>query len=159
MLFGYFGGAVNVADGRFTYHRFPADLERQDINQYTLMPTHIFSPFSIEELSQASLADAMPFTKGAKLLKVPVANRSPFYSVYGPGALLENDTRLYDLNADPGQDHPLSDVAQEARLSGLMAELMRANDAPPEAFVRLDMKTQAGSAAPPTEAVGGTAKP
>jgi hypothetical protein len=25
-IFGYFGGAVNVTDGRYTYHRFPADL-------------------------------------------------------------------------------------------------------------------------------------
>ena len=23
---GYFGGAVNVTDGRYTYHRYPADL-------------------------------------------------------------------------------------------------------------------------------------
>src|SRR6185437_13070689 len=46
LLFGYFGGAVNVADGRYTYHRFPADLHAQDIFQYTLMPTHIFAPFS-----------------------------------------------------------------------------------------------------------------
>ena len=42
VIFGYFGGAVNVADGRYTYHRFPADLATQEIYQYTLMPTHIF---------------------------------------------------------------------------------------------------------------------
>ena len=49
-LFGYFGGAVNVTDGRYTYHRFPADLKAQEIYQYTLMPTHIRSPFPPEEL-------------------------------------------------------------------------------------------------------------
>ena len=141
-LFGYFGGAVNVADGRYTYHRFPADLAHQEINQYTLMPTHIFSPFSTEELSRASLADAMPFTKGAKLLKVPVTDRSPFYSLYGPGALLENDTRLYDLRSDPGQERPIADAEVEARLTGLMAELMRANHAPPEAFARIDVPAE-----------------
>ncbi len=137
LLFGYFGGAVNVTDGRYTYHRFPADLRRQDINQYTLMPTHIFDFFSTEELANASLADAMPFTKGAKLLKVPVIERSPFFDVYGPGALLENTTRLYDLQRDPGQDHPLDDPAQAERMARLMARLMRANHAPPEAFARL----------------------
>ena len=46
VLFGYFGGAVNVTDGRYTYHRYPADLKSQEIYQYTLMPTHIFEPFS-----------------------------------------------------------------------------------------------------------------
>jgi hypothetical protein len=32
-LFGYFGGAINVADGRYTYHRFPPALApRSSIN-------------------------------------------------------------------------------------------------------------------------------
>ena len=137
-LFGYFGGAVNVADGRYTYHRFPADLATQEIYQYTVMPTHIFAPFSPEELSKAELSEPFPFTKGAKLLKVPVAERSPMYTTYGPGALLESDTRLYDLATDPGQNTPLHDDAEEARLIGVMTDLMKANQAPPEAFSRLE---------------------
>ena len=137
VLFGYFGGAVNITDGRYTYHRFPADLAKQDIYQYTLMPNHIFAPFSVEELANASLAEAMPFTKGAKLLKVPVIERSPMYDVYGPGALLENTTRLYDIIVDPGQMKAIDDPAVVARLSKLMAELMASNHAPPEAFARL----------------------
>jgi arylsulfatase A-like enzyme len=142
VLFGYFGGAVNVADDRYTYHRYPADLQSQEIYQYTLMPTHIFEPFSPEELSQASLADPFPFTKGAKLLKVPVIERSPFYHVYGPGTLLESDTRLYDLVADPGQEKPLQDQAVENRLVALMVDLMVANQAPPEAFTRLEISRE-----------------
>jgi hypothetical protein len=138
-LFGYFGGAVNIADGRYTYHRFPADLSRQEIYQYTLMPTHIFAPFSPAELADAAIADPFAFSKGARLLKVPVIERSPMYANYGPGALLESDTRLYDLATDPGQLQPLADRSQEARLIALMMALMRANDAPPEAFSRLDL--------------------
>ena len=152
VIFGYFGGAVNVTDGRYTYHRFPADLARQEIYQYTVMPTHIFAPFTPEELAQATLADPFPFTKGAKLLKVPVVERSPMYSNYGPGALLESDTRLYDLAADPGQENPIDDRAVERRLEGLMARLMIANEAPPEAFRRLDLDVAlAASAAPAAE--------
>jgi arylsulfatase A-like enzyme len=138
-LFGYFGGAVNVADGRYTYHRYPADLKTQEIYQYTLMPTHIFEPFSVEELSQASLAEPFPFTKGAKLLKVPVIQRSPFYNVYGPGAMIENDTRLYDLCADPGQEKPMQDAGVEARLEQVMTAMMAENQAPPEAFTRIGL--------------------
>jgi hypothetical protein len=144
-LFGYFGGAVNVTDGRYTYHRYPADLRSQEIYQYTLMPTHIFEPFSVEELSQASLSEAFGFTRGAKLLKVPVIDRSPMYNVYGPGALLEDDTRLYDLDSDPGQERPLADAEAEKRMVRLMTELMRANQAPPEAFTRLDLPAPTAS--------------
>jgi hypothetical protein len=103
------------------------------------MPTHIFDPFSPEELSAASLSEPFPFTKGARLLKVPVTNRSPMFDVYGPGAMIEDGTRLYDLANDPGQEHSLADPALEARMVGLMTGLMRANHAPPEAFTRLGL--------------------
>ena len=48
-------------------------------------------------------------------------------------------TMLFDLEADPGQDSPLEDAAQEARLAARMVELMRANDAPEEQFERLGL--------------------
>ncbi len=139
ILFGYFGGAVNVTDGRFVYHRYPHDLSSQEIFQYTLMPQHMRQPFSTEELSHATLTGPLPFTKGTPLLKIPVLETSPMYNNYGPGALLENETRLYDLRTDPGQIHPLVNPAEEARLAGLMAALMREADAPEEAFARLHL--------------------
>jgi hypothetical protein len=139
VIFGYFGGAVNITDGHHSYHLFPEDLENQEIYQYTLMPTHIFEPFSVEELQSATLAEPFDFTKGVPLLKVPVTSRSPINNNYGPGALLEKDTRLYDLDADPRQQKPIRDAAVEDRMRRLMARLMADNDAPPEAFARLGL--------------------
>ena len=101
------------------------------------MPTHIWSPFTPEELKGASLAEPFGFTKGVPLLKVPVIETSPMYNNYGPGGLLENETRLYDLKTDPGQEQPLQDEALEARMADLMRELMQANEAPPEALTRV----------------------
>lgn len=141
-LFGYFGGAINVTSGRHTYHRFPPNPRSQELYQYTLMPTHIWQPFTPEELASASLSPALPFTKGSPVLKVPVIERSPMFDNYGPGALLENETRLYDLTADPGQNSPLISPATEATMIGLMRELMCANDAPPEAFTRIGLEQQ-----------------
>jgi hypothetical protein len=114
-------------------------LKKQEIFQYTVMPTHIHSPFTPEELSGAMLSDGFPFTKGAKLLKIPVIERSPMYNNYGPGGLLESDTRLYDLRTDPGQSQPLQNSEHEPRLVEMMTRLMRANEAPPEAFKRLEL--------------------
>lgn len=139
VLFGYFGAAVNVTDGRYTYHRYPPDLETQEIYQYTLMPTHIHSFFSIEELSQSSLHDGFPFSQGAKLLRVPYLLTTPMNAAYGPAVLLESETCLYDREADPGQSAPLDDAAIESRMAGHMARLMAANHAPPEAFARIEL--------------------
>lgn len=142
-LFGYFGGAVNVTDGRYTYHRYPADLATQEIYQYTLMPTHLWERFSTEELKDATLAPPRSFTKGVPTLKVPVVSTSPMYNNYGPGALLERETRLYDLATDPGQQTPLDNPAEEDRLTRLMLSLMAGNDAPSEAFGRLELNEPA----------------
>jgi arylsulfatase A-like enzyme len=139
ILYGYFGGAVNVTDGHYTYHRYPPDLRTQEIYQYTVMPTHISMPFTPEELAGMRLAGPLPFTKGAKVMQVPVLERSPFQPKYGPGALLEDETRLYDLRTDPGQLTPLQDKQAETRMSALMSRLMAANHAPPEAFARLGL--------------------
>src|SRR6185437_8387735 len=141
-LFGYFGGAVNVTDGRYSYHLFPESIADQEIYQYTVMPTHIWAPFSVGELSQATLARPFDFTKGVPLLKVPVTERSPMYNNYGPGALLESDTRLYDLATDPEQSQPIHDAAVEDRMRRLMIELMAVNDAPPEAYARVGLSRE-----------------
>jgi hypothetical protein len=139
VVFGYFGGAINVTDGYRSYHRFPADIAGQEINQYTLMPTHITSRFSTRELEKATLVPPFDWTKNVPLLKVPVTERSPMYYNYGPGCLLENETRLYDLVADPGQEHPLDDPVLEREMVAKMRRQMRANDAPREAYDRLDL--------------------
>ena len=75
----------------------------------------------------------------AAALKVPVIHRSPMYNNYGPGCLLESDTRLYDLIRDPGQETPLRDPAREAGMIAKMIRQMQANDAPPEAYRRLGL--------------------
>jgi len=137
LIYGYFGAAVNITDGRYTYHRYPADIHHQEIYQYTVMPTHIATFFSPEELSQATLVPPFSWSKSVPLLKVPVIHRSPMYQNYGPGCLLEDDTRLYDLQTDPGQTTPIQDGAVEERLAQWMVDLMKANDAPAEAFSRL----------------------
>jgi hypothetical protein len=49
-------------------------------------------------------------------------------------------TVLYDLASDYNQQKPFRDEKIEARLLGLMAGLMRRNEAPAEAFSRLGLQ-------------------
>jgi hypothetical protein len=50
---------------------------------------------------------------------------------------------LYDLQADPAQQTPLSDPALEARLIAHMVRLMQENEAPPEQYQRLGLVAEA----------------
>ncbi|WP_319529696.1 sulfatase [uncultured Cohaesibacter sp.] len=137
ILFGFFGGAVNVTDGHHTYFRYPYDLSTQEIYQYTLMPTHIFAFFVDEELQKATLVPPFSFSRNMPLLRLPVHETSAMYNTYGPGCLMENTTVLFDLDTDPGQTSPLDDPDCEAHMEAHMSRLMQHVDAPTEAWHRL----------------------
>jgi hypothetical protein len=129
-LFGVHGGHVNVTDGRYVYMRAPAHPKNQLLYEYTLMPTHIRSHFSVDELQTLALAEPFSFTKGLQTLKVEAR---PWIKAYPFGTL------LFDLQTDPGQEHPLDDPDVEAKMIQHLVRLMLANDAPSEQFERLGL--------------------
>jgi hypothetical protein len=130
-LFGAHGGHVNVTDGRYVYMRASADATNQPLEDYTLMPTHMRSRFAVNELADWVPADPLPFTKGIRTMRIPVA--STFMNPWLHGTL------LFDLASDPGQEHPLVDDVIELRMLRLLQELMHANHAPRSQFDRLGM--------------------
>jgi hypothetical protein len=134
--FGMFGGPIGATDGRFAYYLFPEDLDAPGLYEYTLMPTHIRSRFTPEELRTAALAAPFDFTKGAPVLRyqaLPGAQRAPMQDGTG---FADTGTVLFDLMHDPRQESPMRDESVEARLrAGIRAEL-EAHDAPAEFLAR-----------------------
>ena len=142
VIYGYFGGAVNVTDGQHTYFRYPADLLDQELYQYTLMPSHMLVPFGRTELQGAELVTDLAFADGYPVLRIQVVPQSPWYQSHGPAVMEPNGSLLFDVQADPAQQMPLDDAEQQARLSQMMCKVMQRNDAPPEAFARLGLVAQ-----------------
>jgi arylsulfatase A-like enzyme len=142
VIFGYFGAAVNVTDGRHSYFRYPEDMMRQELYQYTLMPAHMLVPFTKEELALATLERDLAFAEGVPVLRVPVVPDSPWFQSHGPAVIEPSASLLFDLAADPGQERPLKDSDAEARLTRLMRAEMERQNAPPEAFARLGLALQ-----------------
>jgi hypothetical protein len=130
-LFGMHGGHVNCTDGRYVYMRAPATPENGPLFNYTLMPTHMRKPFSLEELRVLDLAEPFSFTKGCRTLKVPATPLDGNAVSYG--------TLLFDLERDPGQEVPLEDPRVEQMMLAHLIRLMKENDAPPEQYVRLGL--------------------
>lgn len=132
ILFGHHASHVNITDGRYVYLRAPLNRESAPAFEYTLMPTHIRSMFSPKELEKVELSDPFSFTKGIRLMKIPVPNFPGQWSdTYRFG------TKLYDLSADPAELHPIEDLEVELRLINRMRELMLENDAPEEQYGRM----------------------
>ena len=128
-LFGIHGGHVNVTDGRYVYMRAAATPENGPLEEYTLMPTHMRARFGVEELTDWEPADPFPFTKGLRTLRIPTTGgwMNPW----------RHGTLLFDLENDPGQQHPLDDPEAELRILRLLAELLHACEAPRSQFERL----------------------
>jgi arylsulfatase A-like enzyme len=127
-LFGVFGGHVNVTDGRYVYMR-AARPENSPLYDYTLIPTHMRGRFDPSELQEAVLFPSLPFTQGCPVLKIPARAH-----------VFEFTTRLFDLQTDPAQQHPIEDPSVEARMIDHLLRLMQQNDAPAEQFERLGLR-------------------
>jgi arylsulfatase A-like enzyme len=137
-LYGMFGAAANVTDGRYTYFRYPAASGGNDIYRYTVMPTHMRSLCDPQEFKGTVMSGPFRFTKGMQVMRIPArvtAEGSPM-----KGQTIEDArTVLYDLENDPGQTVAVDDPAVERRLVDTMTRLMREADAPGEVFRRLGL--------------------
>ncbi len=143
-IFGYFGAACNVTDGRYVYHRYPEKLTAENLYEYTLMPTRMTSRFAIGELVGATLANPFSFSKGAPLLRLRPRVDEDGDPVEVQGMSYEDtQTRLYDLAADPRQTNPLRPAGVEQDLVEAMTRLMREADAPKELYERFGLCTEA----------------
>ncbi|HTL51208.1 MAG TPA: sulfatase, partial [Planctomycetota bacterium] len=137
-LFGIFGGHMNVTDGRYVYMRAPASAQNGPLFQYTQMSGHAASQFSLEESRSMTAHAGFSFTKGCPVMKI-----KPGKSIGNRAKAFEFGTLLFDLKNDPQELNPLHDPALEARMTGLMVELMKASDAPAEQYERLGLPAPA----------------
>lgn len=127
-LFGIFGGHVNITDGKYVYMKAPDKKENSPLYEYTLMPCHMRAPYSMDEMRQAEFTEGFPYMKGTKVMRIPAEGSRKVYD-YGD--------KLFDLEADPFQEHPIQDENVQKRLSDEMRRMMEENQAPAEQFERL----------------------
>ena len=131
-LYGIFGGHVNLTDGRYVYMRAP-NKENEPLFHYTHMPSHMNSLFSTDELKMMQWHQGFNFTKGCPVMKIP--------SKGGKGLRNFEDleTKLFDLETDPGQKNQIKDQTIENHLIEKLISMMKATDAPEEQYTRLGL--------------------
>jgi hypothetical protein len=140
VIFGYFGAAVNVCDGRYSYFRYPAVSGAESLHEYTLMPTRMTARFSIRDLAGATLHPSFSFTKGVPVLKLDPKTDDEGHPVEVQGMGFEDwRSALYDLDTDPGQTTPLDRPEIEMHLCQQIIENMTRLDAPYEAYRRFGL--------------------
>lgn len=141
-LFGYFGKHVNVTDGDYVYMRAAQSEKNTPLYNYTLMPSHLFVPFSVEEMKLADdeLYRDFQFTRQSPVMRIN-ANHDlmPKNSCYEFDKHMEWGDVCFDLKSDPKQLTPLHEEHIKVRLLEKMYVLMQENDAPKEQYERLQL--------------------
>lgn len=136
-LFGLHGGHVNITDGQYVYMRAPK-ADNKPLYNYTLMPTHMRCLFSLEEMKSMKFHPGFGFTKGAPLMQIEAVEDKTGDTT--PKHQME--TMLFDLNADPLQEHSIQDAKTEKRMLQAMVGMMKENDAPKEQYIRLGLEQE-----------------
>lgn len=124
-IFGIHGCYINVTDGRYVYMKRPC--RQEGLYNYTLMPNHMKEGFSKEEFQSMEIHPPFSFTKGYPQLRMKARPWAGIdFDEYGD--------MLFDLELDPEQNHPYHNEAVEKRMTELMVQIMKENDAPKEAY-------------------------
>lgn len=123
ILYGNFGSMINLCYKDYIYMRSPK-WRNGEINEYTLMPTHINGMFSVEELQNIQLHKPFDFTKGIDVMKIKAkgSNANRF------------GNKLYSLSKDKKQLYPIEDCDIEYMMLQELKRKMKENDAPEELF-------------------------
>ena len=142
-VYGMFGGPVGVNDGKHAYYLYPDDVFASDLHEYTLIPTHMRTHFSSDEMRTAEMVAPFGFTKDMPLMKIDALADAQRIPVHDEAVFQDLGTRLYDLESDPAQSSPFRDAAIEERLQGELVQILAAHECPPELYRRLGLKKPA----------------
>lgn len=129
-LYGYYGRAVNLTDGRATYHQAP-DWD-QPLYLYStafMNPLDWFHPVRLPDPDTVESGRFLPYTS-TPVWRYPV-RFSPWYE----------NSPLYDTAADPWQEHDLSGQApaEVARMRSVLKAALHELGAPQELYRRLGL--------------------
>lgn len=138
LIFGYFGMALNATDGQYTYFRNPAAAE-STLYAYTAMPTQFHGFMDREALAASQMDRFLGHTYNIPVFKVPQTGKAPHQHGVSASEPYVAHHELYDINADPNQEHPLTNDEEEGRFRTLLREHLERVDAPTEHLERLGL--------------------
>lgn len=134
IIYGWFGRAVNVYDGRYTYFRAPKDAENQPCYQYCGIPSTLGKYLGTEHAGEIQTGRFLPYTD-YPVYKIPAREESDWW---GDLAFVRNSL-LFDLQNDYLQEHPVKDSVLEEEMCKKLAAGMREAQAPEEQYERLGL--------------------
>ena len=135
VIYGWFGRAVNVYDGRYTYFRAPENRENSPLYQYCAIPSTCWRYFDERYAQAMEMGRFLPYTH-YPVYKIPAL----FPEDYSGNIEYVMTSMLFDLQNDYEQLNRLEDAEKEADMCKKLEAGMREAQAPEEQYVRLGLK-------------------
>lgn len=136
-LYGTCGSQISCTDGHYAYVLAPANKTNDPLYNYTLMPTHMRSMFSPQELQEIELRAPFSFTKGCPVMKIKNTEKKEYLDEKGEHPY---KSLLFDLENDPYERCTISNPELERYFRKEIVRLMKENDAPAEQYVRMGLE-------------------
>lgn len=133
-VFAMFGGPMGITDGEYDYFLYPKDIKALGLHEYTLMPMHIRSRMTPNELATAELDRTFGFTKGAPVLRIDALTTARRIPCVDGAQFQDVGTRLYHTKEDPGQLNPIEDPAIEERMVTALLRILAEHEAPSDFY-------------------------
>ncbi len=137
-LFGYFGKAMNITDGRRVYFRNPVNDDCGPLFEYTAMPiAGMRKWYPRENYEKWEMGRYFGHTYNMPLYKIPAAATPPTAPPGEPSFVGRH--QLFDIVSDPRQLKPLNNPGLEKQFAQRIVENLRAYGAPEEQITRLGL--------------------
>ena len=137
-IFGYFGLATNITDGKHVYMRMPVRDDLGPLHAYTAMPIaglNAWYPRSSHDRTETGRY--FGHTYNLPLYKIPVPGHITKPKQGEPS--YQGRHLLFDLASDPQQQRAIRDEAVESRLAARMADHLKRCEAPAEQYQRVGL--------------------
>lgn len=136
VIFGYFGMAMNITDGRYVYMRNPVNEDAGPLYAYTAMPTGGLKTWYPREVyDKVEMGRYYGHTYNLPLYKIPTTGKVPKH--HPDEASYAGRNQMFDILEDPAQNHPMHDTARESRFIERITHHLKSCEAQTEQYTRL----------------------
>jgi arylsulfatase A-like enzyme len=135
IIYGWFGGTVNVFDGRHAYFRAPEREDNMPLYHYCSMPTTLLKFLGPE------VADEIEMGRFLKYTNFPVYKIPGYFPIGGhfKSTKFIRESLLFDCHSDYFQEHPVDDPELEQEMIQKLIRMMIWAQAPKEQYERLGL--------------------
>lgn len=134
IMYGWFGGPINICDGKHTYFHAAVREDNTPLFSYCSTPTTLLRFLAKTDREKIEMGRFLDYTD-FPVYKIP----SPFPIGHFKSSKYVRESLIFDYQNDYYQEHPIEDKELQEELIDKLITMMQWAQAPAEQYVRLGL--------------------